>query len=379
MLKLKLLCVYLISIFLLQHLIVSPALKAQSSQIEIPATHAADYIHAVIQANRSIYSKYIVERLGETVSLKATENWKTENTLPLPAQFLMTSAKRVNSKHMGINYHLMSLWPINKKNKYKTPEEKLGLEKVALNPDHPYRWVVSKNGQLQFNAIYPDRAITGSCAHCHNRHPNSPKKNFKRGDVMGGIQITFPLSKSAKNIPISKQKVALPLVADYIHAILEADRTLYARHVVNRLQEKNVIYASENWWKENTLLLPAQFLLNASELIQNMRLGLSYKLISSWPINPNNKAANEFERMGLKKVVSKPHHKHVGTVQRGNQMYFQAIYPDIAVVPSCVTCHNEHSKSPRKDFKLYDVIGGIVISIPLKRVNGMNGTSTNGK
>ena len=85
------------------------------------------------------------------------------------------------------------------------------------------------------------------------------------------------------------------MVADYVHAILEADRTVYAKHIVNRLQKKNIIYASENWWEENTLLLPAQFLLNASDLIKNMRFGLDYKLISLWPINPHNGAANQFE------------------------------------------------------------------------------------
>jgi len=36
---------------------------------------ATDYIHSVIEADRTIYSKMIVERLGETISLKAEENW----------------------------------------------------------------------------------------------------------------------------------------------------------------------------------------------------------------------------------------------------------------------------------------------------------------
>jgi hypothetical protein len=27
---------------------------------------------------------------------------------------------------------------------------------------------------------------------CHNQHMNSPKKDYKLGDVMGGIVITIP-------------------------------------------------------------------------------------------------------------------------------------------------------------------------------------------
>jgi hypothetical protein len=30
-----------------------------------------------------------------------------------------------------------------------------------------------------------------------------------------------------------------------------------------------------------------------------------------------------------------------------------------------VSCHNQHKDSPRKDFKLNDVMGGVVIRIPI--------------
>ena len=33
----------------------------------------------------------------------------------------------------------------------------------------------------------------------------------------------------------------------------------------------------------------------------------------------------------------------------------------------CVDCHNTHLLSPRRDFKLNDVMGGVVITIPLDR------------
>ena len=358
--------VHLIGLFILFLLLFPAGSEAQSPQKQkaISAHRAADYIHAVIETDRTIYSQYIVERLGETVSLKANEKWKDENTLPLPAQFLLMSSKIVNSKNLGIKYRLMSLWPINKSNAPKSGQERAGLKKVAKNPSKPYVWSVKKNGQILFNAVYPDLAVTKSCVRCHNNHPKSPKRDFKRNDVMGGIHISFPISKTGKASSQKNLVVAPEVVADYVHAILEADRTIYATQIVNRLQKKNVIYASENWWEENTLLLPAQFLLNASDLIKNMRLGLDYKLISLWPINPHNGAANKFERIGLETVVSRPLRPYIGTLQIGNQSYFQAVYPDIAVTSACVTCHNAHPESPKHDFKLYDVIGGIVVSVP---------------
>ena len=366
MLKLNFTFIRLLSLSVLFILSFNSSLSAQTSPKagSIPAHRAADFIHAIIEADRTIYSQYIVERLGETVSLKATEQWKKENTLPLPAQFLMISSKIVNSKNLGIKYRLMSLWPINKNNGFKSPHEKRGLKKVVQNPGKPYIWTDSQNGQAVFNAVYPDLAVTKSCASCHNSHPKSPKRDFKRGDVMGAIHISFPISKKPGASPAKNPQIAPEVVADYVHAILEADRTVYAKHIVDRLQKKNIIYPSENWWEENTLLLPAQFLLNASDLIKNMKLGLDYKLISLWPINPHNGPANKFERVGLETVASKTFRPYIGTIRVGNQTYFQAVYPDIAVTPACVTCHNAHPKSPKRDFKLYDVIGGIVVSVP---------------
>ncbi|MCA9419897.1 MAG: DUF3365 domain-containing protein, partial [Nitrospira sp.] len=52
-------------------------------------------------------------------------------------------------------------------------------------------------------------------------------------------------------------------------------------------------------------------------------------------------------------------------IQIGNQSYYQAIFPDRAVSRACVHCHNAHQDSPKRDFKLNDVMGGLEILIPL--------------
>jgi cytochrome c553 len=49
----------------------------------------------------------------------------------------------------------------------------------------------------------------------------------------------------------------------------------------------------------------------------------------------------------------------------GERQYFTAVYPDVAVAPACVTCHNAHKDSPRNDFAIGDVMGGVVVRIPI--------------
>jgi hypothetical protein len=331
----------------------------------IPARLAADYIHSVIQAGRKVYSDHIVDRLGKKIDLKATEDWMHEDTLLLPAQFLLTSSQLSNRRGVGMRYSLMSLWAINPKNGPVSANEKLGLEQVVKNPDKPFTWVVQTHGVWYFQAIYPDIAVNDSCVSCHNNHMKSPKKNFHKGDVMGGIMINFPLGQFARKESKEQLLIAPEVVADYVHSVLESDRTVYAKYIVNRLTEKKVLTVKENWMKEDALMLPAQFMLNASAVREKSLRGLDFKLISLWPINDKNGPANAFEREGLESIVIHPIRPYIGQTSVGRKKFFQAIYPDIAVTPACVTCHNNHPRSSKKDFKLDDVMGGIVVTLPL--------------
>ena len=355
----------LIALILISCFFAEPVPANPSEKISgIPASRTADSIHSIIEANRTIYSEVIVERLAVTISLKASENWKNENTLPLPAQFLAFSSHMIKEKGLDMDYRLTSLWPINVNNKPKSKFEESALQTVLKDPTKIQTAIISLKGRKVFTAVYPDLAVTKACASCHNKHPNSPKMDFKLGDVMGGIVITFPIDDSGKNA--EDPLIAPEVVADYLHAVLESDRTVYSKYIVNRLQNKNIAFASEHWWEENALLLPAQFLLNASDLIIEKQLGFDFKLISLWPINSHNGAANEFERKGLENVVRNPVRPFIGVSKLGGKKYFQALYPDFAVSAACVSCHNTHPKSPKSDFKLNDVMGGIVLTIPVE-------------
>jgi hypothetical protein len=155
-------------------------------------------------------------------------------------------------------------------------------------------------------------------------------------------------------------------VTDYIHAVIEADRTFYTIHVVERMRKQGGAPAAENWRaKKKTLPLPAQFLAEASDLASKTGTKVRYRLISLWPINPQNGPDDESEKKGLEAVREHPERSATSTVKIGDQTYFQAIYADLAVSQACIGCHNTHPRSPKKDFKMNEVMGGIVIEIPL--------------
>jgi len=153
----------------------------------------ADYVHAIIQADRTIYTTLVVTRMQEKHIVKATEHWEQDNALPLPAQFLQHSGKMVAESGRGIRYRLIGLSPIYQRNAPATDFERNALVALTAQPDRPVTGIVSSGKKPFFQAIYPDRAVSAACVSCHNNHPLSPKRDFKANDVMGAVAITIPL------------------------------------------------------------------------------------------------------------------------------------------------------------------------------------------
>lgn len=168
----------------------------------------ADMLHAVMEADRTNYTKQVVNRLikeqkvkivhpdtEEVVPFGASEQWKSEHgKLPLPAQMFRMGSEAVNAKDVGFTYGLLSKWPVNKQNKPKTDMESQGLDAVFGNGGkEPFYGEEELGGVNYFTAVYADVAIADACVDCHNKHQDSPKTDFKLGDVMGGVVIRIPL------------------------------------------------------------------------------------------------------------------------------------------------------------------------------------------
>jgi hypothetical protein len=147
-----------------------------------------------MEADRTVYTKFVVNRLvKEEQVIKASEHWKDDKALPLPAQMFRFGAEHVAEKNPNFSYSLLSLWPINKQNEAKTDAEKTGLKYVVDNPGKSYYADESLGGKKYFTAVYPDVAVAPACVECHNNHKDTPKSDFKIGDVMGGVVVRIPL------------------------------------------------------------------------------------------------------------------------------------------------------------------------------------------
>lgn len=170
-----------------------------SAEATVPVKAMADALHLVMDSDRAIYTKKIVNRLVKKEKvIKASEHFEDEKALVLPAQMFRFGAELVQKRaeklpDVNFSYSLQSLWPINKQNAPKTKAEKEGLKFVAENKGKNYYTEETLGGKKYFTAVYADTAVAPVCASCHNAHKDTPKTDFKIGDVMGGVVIRIPV------------------------------------------------------------------------------------------------------------------------------------------------------------------------------------------
>lgn len=156
-------------------------------------------------------------------------------------------------------------------------------------------------------------------------------------------------------------------LADSLHAVISGDRETYSRLVVQRLAlEQKQLAVAEDWLERDALPTHAQMLRLTAQNIQKRGAEFSYALRSLWPINPNHGPQTEIEQLGLEFVLRHPGTNFYTEELLGGRSYFTAVYADKATLPSCVECHNAHPSSPRRDFKPDDVMGALIIRIPLE-------------
>jgi hypothetical protein len=118
---------------------------------------------------------------------------------------------------------------------------------------------------------------------------------------MGGIIIGFFWGNGQKKMSV-KNSCWLPKWWRIMCTPCWNRTTRYRLNMLSIIWKNRVFFIQKKWENKNALMLPAQFLLNS--VVKSKRLALDYRLISLYPINPQNRPANEFEQDGLKIMVT---------------------------------------------------------------------------
>lgn len=148
---------------------------------------------------------------------------------------------------------------------------------------------------------------------------------------------------------------------------LMLDRYYYATVIVPRLLSLGATVGADYQQVHGRFPLPATVVREISEWTATDREDYTISLISPWPINRAKGVADQFQKDAFaffEKYPAKPFFR-IDTVQ--GRAVFRYMTADRAVAQSCVDCHNAHPLSPRHDYKLNDVMGGLETVIAVEQ------------
>ena len=141
-------------------------------------------------------------------------------------------------------------------------------------------------------------------------------------------------------------------------------RAYYTRNVIRKLQKEYPDFKADALYHqiEKALPLPATY---AREVFESTGQadGYRYELLSKWNINEANGLRDGFEQRAWQSLIRNAQTPYREYVPAGGGVELRYATADVASDEACVSCHNTHPASPKKDFKLHDLMGIQVVSV----------------
>jgi methyl-accepting chemotaxis protein len=149
------------------------------------------------------------------------------------------------------------------------------------------------------------------------------------------------------------------------------DRKQCTKNIVVKLKKDGIVNVHTN--KEYASIdggttLPATFVQEVSKSINNQGV-YSYKLLSKWNINKDKGLKTDFENEAFNFLYDKKGTVFSRYIDHNGIFVLRYATADIAASASCINCHNNHADSQKKDFRLGDVMGILVVNIPIGPVS----------
>ncbi len=161
----------------------------------IGASRMFQTINAVNALTRKLYTERIVGA-GQLAGLQFGEDWKQDGVEagPLPALFLRLIAEKLQQKKPLLGLFLGSDKPINPSNLFTGRQQSEFAEIRATG--RPRFFAMPDRSQV---AMFPDVAAAAPCVSCHNKHRDTPKKDWKLNDIMGAATWVYQADQVSRD------------------------------------------------------------------------------------------------------------------------------------------------------------------------------------
>ncbi|MXQ12847.1 adenylate/guanylate cyclase domain-containing protein [Microvirga makkahensis] len=197
----------------------------------------------VIDDMRSFYGSDVVRRVLQSPGpVTVTHNYReVPGAIPIPATLSIELGKLISAADGSVKYHFVSDMPFKGREAHSLDDfERNAIAQLRANPKQP---VVEVSGSL-FNKNVRTAApviMEAVCVSCHNTHPDSPKTDWKVGDVRGiqEISVSQPIFANIFSFKYSLIYLSLASMAGLLCILLQRRQERLIRGMNQELTEAN--------------------------------------------------------------------------------------------------------------------------------------------
>jgi len=183
---------------------------------------------------RQYYTSQIVTR-AQKAGMRVNYDFATRpHTLPLPATLVKELGNRIGAIRRGMAIRLYSRYPFPHRAASERYDdfELMALAKLEADPETPVQRIEQHADMRLLRYAVADR-MSEACVACHNHHPESPKKDWRVGDVRGVIEVNVPVNEVSQRIDTGIGWVGGAIAASMLLSVLLSWRLI--RHMLRQL------------------------------------------------------------------------------------------------------------------------------------------------
>lgn len=163
---------------------------------ERQALDAAGSMATAVFEARDLYNERAIKPLktNDSVAILPQPPQKP-NHIPIPATFLIELSQNIKTGHSGQSMRYFSAYPFPWRRAEGGPKddfERQALQTLAQDPQSAFSRVEPFQGELTLRYVQGD-VMKPACVECHNAHPDSPKRDWRVGDLRGALEVNYPL------------------------------------------------------------------------------------------------------------------------------------------------------------------------------------------
>jgi signal transduction histidine kinase len=158
---------------------------------------SATTLSYAISEVRAFYANEVVPRATAAGAVATHDYAEHADAVPLPITLTMELGQQLSDRERGARFGIFSAYPFPwRQDRALDDFERSALEALNADPSKPFVRFDEINGQRVLRHAAAIR-MSENCVTCHNAHADSPKLDWRVGDVRGAQEVIVPVGSVA--------------------------------------------------------------------------------------------------------------------------------------------------------------------------------------